>query len=536
MMRPGHWMVLLILVAIPFATGLPHGFVYDDHGSIAENPFLDEPGNFRKLLTFQTLTDSAIPDGRRPLVVLSYLFDRVVWGSKPFGYHLTNLFLHSIVVVLIVVLVRRTQPEREPFLAFAAALLYGVHPVLTETVQCPAFREDILLTLFVLLFLLTTTRQRTVWLSIPALALALLAKESAVVAPALLLWMWICFPAVRLRRGTAAALFGVCAALIVLFAMLWFKSGSFQAATTERAPMALQFPANLLTAPWLWVKVLRVLAWPRPLIVDYVITPVSQISDWRFQAGAATLLACAFAALTLVRRAPWIAFGMGWMLIGFVPVSNIVPLYNPFSERYLYLISIGFVLIAVQLMSILPEKNWYRFAARPGEFGENSCLHSRALILALICATYSGLVVDRLSDWTDDLSLWSKTLLQEPRSARAHIWVGLGCKKMGEIELALKHFHEADRLNPREISGLINVAVLYGQHGRFAEAEQLLREAIRRQPDKPDAHWNLAIALDAQGHKDESMSEVRETLKLDPRYPAAIACANLAAFELGTAP
>ena len=254
MMRPGHWMVLLILVAIPFATGLPHGFVYDDHGSIAENPFLDEPGNFRKLLTFQTLTDSAIPDGRRPLVVLSYLFDRVVWGSKPFGYHLTNLFLHSIVVVLVVVLVRRTQPEREPFLAFAAALLYGVHPVLTETVQCPAFREDILLTLFVLLFLLTTMRQRTVWLSIPALALALLAKESAVVAPALLLWMWICFPAGRLRRGTAAVLFGVCAALIVLFAMLWFKSGSFQAATTERAPMALQFPANLLTAPWLWVK------------------------------------------------------------------------------------------------------------------------------------------------------------------------------------------------------------------------------------------------------------------------------------------
>ena len=163
-MRPGHWMILLILVAVPFATGLPHGFVYDDHGSIAENPFLDEPGNLRKLLTFQTLTDSSIPDGRRPLVILSYLLDRAVWGSKPFGYHLTNLLLHLIVVVLVFVLVRRAQPERGPFLAFAAALLYGLHPVLTEPVQCPAFREDILLTLFVLLFLLATTRQRTVWL------------------------------------------------------------------------------------------------------------------------------------------------------------------------------------------------------------------------------------------------------------------------------------------------------------------------------------------------------------------------------------
>ena len=537
MMRPGHWMILLILVAVPFATGLPHGFVYDDHGSIEENPFLNEPGNFWKLLTFQTLTDSSIPDGRRPLVILSYLFDRAVWGSRPFGYHFTNLFLHLIVVVLAVVFVRCTQPEREPFLAFAAALLYGVYPVLTEPVQCPAFREDILLTLFVLLFLLATMRHRTVWLSIPALALALLAKESAVVAPTLLLWMWICFPAVRPRRGAAIALFGVCAALIVLISILWIKSGSLQAATTEHAPMALRFPANLLTAPWLWVKVLRVLAWPRPLIVDYVITPVSQISDWRFSAGVAALLAGTFAALTLVRRAPWIAFGMGWMLIGFAPVSNIVPLFNPFSERYLYLVSIGFVLIVVQLISILPEKNWRCFVARPGESGKNSCLHSRAFFLALIYAAYSGLVVDRLSDWSDDLSLWSKTLLQQPRSARAHIWVGLSCKKMGEIELALKHFQEADQLNPREISGLINIAVLYGQQGRFAEAEQLLREAIRRRPDKPDAHWNLAIALDAQGRKDESIGEVRETLKLDPRYPAAVAWGvNWATFEPGTVP
>ena len=49
--------------------------------------------------------------------------------------------------------------------------------------------------------------------------------------------------------------------------------------------------------------------------------------------------------------------------------------------------------------------------------------------------------------------------------------------------------------------------------------------------DKPDAHWNLAIALDAQGFQDESMAEVRETLKLDPRYPAAVAYARSSTFD-----
>lgn len=525
MMRPGYWILLLILVAVPFATGLPHGFVYDDHGSIAENPFLGEPSSIQEVLTLQTLTDSSVPDGRRPVVILSYLFDRAVWGLKPFGYHLTNLLLHLVVVALVFLLVRRVQPERGPSLAFATALLYGLHPVLTETVQCPAFREDILLTLFVLLFLLATTRQQTAWVSIPALALALLAKESAVIAPVLSLWMWLCFPATRLRRSTAVALTGVSAGLIVLLATLWFTTGTLQAAASEHAVMSLSFPTNLLTTPWLWVKELRVLAWPFPLIADYVITPVTQVLDWRFSTGVAALLAFAVAAGALVRRAPAVAFGMGWMLIGFAPVSNIVPLYNPFAERYLYLIAIGFALIATQLLSLLPERNWRCFATRPDESGEKACLHSRALLLALICAVYTGLTIHRIGDWTDDLSLWSKTLLQEPRSARAHTWVGLSYKQMGNFELALKHFNEADSLNPREISGLINIAVLYGQNGRFAEAETLLREAIRRRPDKADAHWNLAVALDAQGRKDESMSEVHETLKLDPRYPAA-ACMN----------
>jgi Flp pilus assembly protein TadD len=531
MMRPGYWILLLILVAVPFATGLQHGFVYDDHGSIAENPFLGKAGGLRKLLTFQTLTDPSVPDGRRPLVILSYRLDRAVWGLNPFGYHLTNLLLHLIVVTLVFALARRVQPEQGSFLAFAAAPLYGLHPILTETVQCPAFREDILLTLFVLLFLLATTRQRTAWLAIPALALALLAKESAVIAPFLALWMWLCFPSTRLRRSTAFAVAGVSAALLVLFAALWFTSGPLQAAASGQAVMALPFPANLLTAPWLWVKELRVLVWPHPLIADYVIVPVTQISDWRFLAGAAALLASAIAAFALVRRAPWIAFGMGWMLIAFAPVSNLVPLYNPFAERYSYLITVGFALVVAQLLYLLPERRWRCCAARPDGSGESACLHSRAVLLALLCAAYTGLTLHRVRDWADDLSLWSKTLLQESRSARAHTWVGLEYKKEGDIGLALKHFNEADRLNPREISGLINIAVLYGQNGRFAEAEQLLREAVRRRPDKADAHWNLAVALDAQGRKEESMDEVRETLKLDPRYPAAVAVTNQMSAE-----
>ena len=86
-------------------------------------------------------------------------------------------------------------------------------------------------------------------------------------------------------------------------------------------------------------------------------------------------------------------------------------------------------------------------------------------------------------------------------------------------------------MNPREVSALINAAVIHGQNGQIMEAEQLLREAVRRRPDKADAHWNLAVALNAQGRTNESMAEVQETLKIDPRYRPAVACIRQAAGD-----
>ena len=519
MTRYGYWIALLILVAAPYTTGLRHEFVYDDHGSIVENPFLDDRDCLKKLLRFQTITDASVPDGRRPVVVLSYLLDRAVWGLRPAGFHATNLLLHLGVVLLLAALARRLQPELGPFPGFAAALLYGLHPVLTEAVQCPAFREDLLVTLFLLLSLLAATRARTAWLSVPALIAALASKESAAVTPILMLWMWFCFPATRLPRKLATTAAAVTATPVIVFAVLWLNSGPLQASSSEHAAMALAYPANLMTVPWLWLKQVLLLLVPHPLIVDHVIMPVTQFTDWRFLSGAAAVVACGVLAMALPRRAPWIAFGVGWMLISFVPVSNIVPLHNPFAERYVYLTAVGFCLLAARLLSLTPERETACGSAQPGA---KTCIHRRALLLALICMTCTGLTVRRLADWADDSTLWSRTLLQEPRSARAHTWMGLGCKRAGEFEKALQHFTEADRLNPLEVSGLINIAVLHGQQGRFAEAEALLREAIRRRPDKPDAHWNLAVALDALGRKDEAMAEVQQTLRLDPRYPAAV--------------
>ncbi|OQW97803.1 MAG: hypothetical protein BWK77_00810 [Verrucomicrobia bacterium A1] len=507
-MKPGALLVLLILVAVPYVTSLNHGFVYDDHGSIAENPFLHNSSNLRDLLTLRTVGDPTVSDGRRPLVILSYFADAFVWRFQAFGYHLTNIALHLAAVLFLIRLIRRVMPEA-PLVAVAAALLFGLHPVLTEAVQVPAFREDLLSGVFVLLYLLAALRSgATRWLAVPALLLAILSKESAAAAPVLLAWLWLCFPAARPRARTAATMISISLAICAAFVVLWSRTGSLQAASEEWAGLGLQFPANLFTAPWLWVKALRLLAWPWPLLADYVVQPVTGVADIRFAAGLVALAAWAGAALLLRRRAPLVALGMGWVLIGFLPVANLVPLYNPFAERYLYFLTMGFGMATAVFVARIPRPK------------------TRAVLLGGVSALYAAVAIVRLAVWSDDFTLWTRTLEQEPKSARAHGWVALELKKRGEVLEALTHFEEADRLYPSDVSALINIAVIYGQQGRLPDAEKLLREAVRRRPNKADAHWNLAVALQGQSRMEEAMDEVRKTLELDPRHPSALAVAR----------
>jgi hypothetical protein len=74
----------------------------------------------------------------RPLTTLSYLFNYAVLGNgdHPAGYHWINLLLHTANVFLLFALVYRLMKGRSSALrvAFLVAMLWAVHPVLTESV------------------------------------------------------------------------------------------------------------------------------------------------------------------------------------------------------------------------------------------------------------------------------------------------------------------------------------------------------------------------------------------------------------------
>lgn len=484
-----------LLALLPYTIGLRHPFVFDDQAVIEENAFLREPNAWVFTLTGRTLLDRRIPDSGRPIVILSYLLDRALWGEKPIGYRLTNMFWHAAVVCLVYALVWRLMLSKR--LAFSAALLFGLHPVLLEAVHSPAFREDMLVTAGLLGFLLSA--QYTVR-AVLLLIFALGAKESAIMAIPLLVWLWLCFPDKQpsLSARWRIVVFGTF--LTAAFLAAWAMSDTFQALSAETGPPPLPVPVNIWTAPWLFARLLRYMLWPHPLRVDHVIIPVSGWADPRLLLGVFVLGLFAIVAWMLRTRIPFLAFALGWLLLCFVPVSNLIPLHNPFAERYAYLPSVGFAMIVAWGISNI---SWAQV---------------RAAVLAMIAALYGVGIIGPMRAWRDDFSLWQRVLAYEPGSARGWTWTGIELKRRGLREEARAHFHRALELNPNELAALVNMGVMLGEDGNLTEAERVLREAVERRPDKAEAWWNLAVCLHLQGREEEALLAAQRARESNPYF------------------
>jgi uncharacterized protein HemY len=68
---------------------------------------------------------------------------------------------------------------------------------------------------------------------------------------------------------------------------------------------------------------------------------------------------------------------------------------------------------------------------------------------------------------------------------------------------------------------LVTLGEAHMAEREFAEAEKVLRTAIERAPDRPDAHYQLGLALTGLQRYGEAQAELQTTLKLDRNFPGA---------------
>ncbi|HNW43734.1 MAG TPA: tetratricopeptide repeat protein [Elusimicrobiales bacterium] len=521
----------LLAAAVTFLVFLPslkNGFVnWDDLQNIVENQ------NYRGLgwrqLKWMFTTFHLGP--YQPLSWLTYGADYLAWGMDPFGYHLTNVVLHSANAALFCVLCLKLyllscppadrESRTEHYLAAGcAALFFALHPLRVESVAWVTERRDVLSGFFYLLTLLWYIPPRAAggeragaWrrhlLPLATFLCALLSKGIAITLPAALILLDI-FALKRLspdiRRWFSAQARPVWPEKIPYFILAAVfgaagyigQAGSGAVASYQTFGFSARAAQVFFSAGLYLAKTIL----PLGLVPEYKLA--GGLAGWQPALGAGALAALTAAAVALGRRSP--AFLGAWLfyLITLSPVSGIVKLGSQSAaDRYTYLPCLGFALLAGG--ALLAAR---RAGQRAGKTG--------ALLACLALAGLGGLAWRQQGYWRDSETLWRHALEVNPDLAFAHYNLGVFQAAQGRLDEAADHYRAAVRSNPVFAQGYYSLGRIMAAQGKPGAAQEHYRAALKLDPYYALAHYNLGLVLDAQQRRGEAAEHYRAALAGNP--------------------
>ena len=540
----GAGVVIVMAAIVAYAGSLRAPFVFDDFPSIVDNPAIRRLWPLSAALSPPANGSSVVA---RPLVNLSLAINYACGGLDVRGYHAFNLAIHALAGLVLFGLIRRTlqrpgagrranQAARP--LAFAAALLWTVHPLQTESVTCVIQRTESLGGLLYLLVLYAFVRAvdsphpgRWATTMVLACLAGMATKEVLATAPLLVLLYDRTFvagtfrEAWRLRRRWYL---GLAATWLLL---LYLVAGSAaQRGGTAGFGLGVSSWHYALTQCYAIVLYLKLSFWPYPLVLDYGNLLVRHSADVALQ----SLLVLALVAGTFVAliRRPALGFLGAWFFVILAPSSSVLPLVTQTVAEHRMYLPLAAVVLAVVLAVDRALSRW-----------------SLPVLGVLTVAALVG-TLRRNADYRDEVVLWRTSLAACPTSARAHSNLGRALYDRGEFAEAVGHYETALRIAPEFADAHYNLGLALDRLGRttealaqfaaaaeirpsFAEAQlewgRLLAkshrweeaathyaQALQSAPGSALAHNHLGVALVELGRPDEACEHYARALQIDP--------------------
>ncbi|MBI5509055.1 MAG: tetratricopeptide repeat protein [Deltaproteobacteria bacterium] len=429
-----------------------------------------------------------------PLHLLSYALDLSLWGERPGPMILENGVLHAACGLLFSGLVVRLTGNR--LWAFAAMLVFLLHPVQVESVAWISQRKTLLAMLFTLAafhaylsYRQAAPRRRRAWYALALLAFiaALLAKSVAVIFPVILAAYDLCgSPRPPGWRWLADKLPFV--VLAGLFAMVGIV-GQAPETGGGRVPYHGGGPlATALTMLTVLPRYLGLLAWPSAQSVLYLV-PIHTSLDAAVAVSLLLWLALAAAGVLLWRRARALFFWYAVFFIGLLPVSQIVPLITLMNDRYLYFPMLGAAALAGAAVAAaaLQIRGQTTPLRRSAGFG-------LAVAAGTLFAAMASTSRARVAVWENDLTLWTDTVQKMPLSAAAWYQLGHSYQDVGRDEEALEAYRRAVTYDPTAKDARANLAGYLIKRRELPEALALLEDGVRLNPDYFELQYNLGLA------------------------------------------
>ena len=502
--RRSGWLLPLLAAAlgcVAYLNALDNPFVYDDHDTILSNRSLADLSNLRFILVYSPF---------RPLVNASYAMDRWMWDFRPFGYHLTNLVLHALAVVLLYTWIRRiladVGPEADSRLpAFAGAAVFAVHPIQTEAVAYVSGRSEVMSAVWFIAALLlargaiTSRSAARAALSLACGILALASKETALALPVVLLaYDWLLRPGTD--EGRRRRLWAFLIPLLTLFAI----AGAYRFLAIKVVTNGFTVPIlNALTQAIVIWRYVGLLVWPfGQSIMHSVYRVTSPVDPLAWIAVAALVAVCALG-FRLRRSDPVMALGIIWFLAVLAPSSSVLPLREGMAEHRVYLASAGLFMTAASIL----QRWMVQIRARS---------YYPRLAIAAVLAVLCVLTVMRNRVWADPITLWSEATLRADSMWEPHYALADSLREAGQCAAAVPEYQKAVALRPAHRDAHTNLGICLAQTGQLEDAEREFRAALTIDPSFVRGYTNLGALALLAGDTTSARDFYREAIAKDP--------------------
>jgi Flp pilus assembly protein TadD len=539
--RPWRWRAAVILIAgvLTYANGLANPFVFDDYPAIVDNPQVRDWTNLRQVVA----AAQGSPVAGRPLVAFTFALNYAADGLNATGYRVVNLGIHLACALLLGGIVRRTLrlpavgvplAARADDVGFVAALVWTVHPLGSEVVDYVTQRTESLMALFYLLTLYATVRALTstrasAWrgLAVLTCGLGMACKEPMATAPVMIVLFERVFAFDSIGQAFASRwrfYAALAATLLVLAVLYWSGPREFSGgyASTHVSTWTYLLNQTVILAHYL-----RLVVWPRGLVVAYGWTPTVTLGDVLPYALAMTC--AAVAAVVALARWPKVGFLAVWFFITVAPTSSLVPIAAEVgAERRMYVPLMGLVVLGVVGVAAALDR------LRRDPAGTGGHTFSRAwtvpVLTGALVVAQAATTFARNREYVSETVL-ARTMLERWPSGFAHHVVGVQLGQAGHYPEAVAQLRQAvDGFPPARY----DLGVALFTLGRWDEAIAELEHFVADEPrlaQVATAHTLIGRALETEGRTKEAAPQFRLALSASPPDPTAEALLADALFQ-----
>ena len=509
--------ILAIVGLVLFFRVTSFGFVWDD------NPLYLNKTNYPETSSFQNIGKFWSP-GKMPMyapvtyttwsIITSISANDITntFGKNPFLFHLANVLIHILNSIILLLILYNLFKYK--LAAFAASLIFLIHPLNVESVVWISELRGLLSCLFGLLAILyflnsksktnteDTTDLKTIFIISLLMILSFLSKPSGIVFPVILIL--IDFFHFKSPLKNNLKLYISLVIITIAFALV-SVAGETQASKFIDVPVSTRYILPLFSYIFYLIKVIL----PINLTAVYGLTPQYLSSNSIFLIYSAIFFLLTLTLIIFRKKSKYIAAGMIISFFALLPTSGIIPFYyqtfSTVADRYFYIAMIGISIIISVLFSNIEKIN------------------TKYTILALVSIILFYLSYTQQPRWQNEFSHWNN-VINGSSIAIPQAFMGRGEAniKLGNQAGAIDDFTSSIKLKNTEPLYYYNRGNAYLDLNQYTKAISDFSESIKLRNDFIDAYVNRGMAYSELSDRKSAMSDFQKAISLEPKQTDAL--------------